>query len=301
MCDRRGPSKGRLVPSTASRSQLRGSLRSRGGLLVTRAPISSCPTNKVEEKSRSMKNPLIALAGVALTLAATFAVVAYQHATGSGTAAAAAPAGSGSGAVVVDWNKELVKIVNTPGAQPPTIHPTRSFAILHVAIYDAVVSIEPRSEPYLFAINAPGGARPDVAAAEAGHDVLLALYPSWKAALDQQLADELATIPDGSAKLKGIAVGRLAAMLALASRANDGSNATPPAIAAGTSRRFARAGPAPRPWPETRAGPHFSARRRTRHIPEPTARSARPARRCWPDSSVIRTASASPRTSYPGW
>jgi len=181
-----------------------------------------------------MKNPLIALAGVALTLAATFAVVAYQHATGSGTAAAAAPAGSGSGAVVVDWNKELVKIVNTPGAQPATIHPTRSFAILHIAIYDAVVSIEPRSEPYLFAINAPAGARPDVAAAEAGHDVLLALYPSWKAGLDQQLADELATIPDGTAKLKGIAVGRLAATLALASRAGDGSNATPPAIPAGT-------------------------------------------------------------------
>jgi len=181
-----------------------------------------------------MKNPLIALAGVALTLAATFAVVAYQHATGSGTAAAAAPAGSGSGAVVVDWNKELVKIVNTPGAQPATIHPTRSFAILHIAIYDAVDSIEPRTEPYLFAINAPAGARPDVAAAEAGHDVLLALYPSWKAGLDQQLADELATIPDGTAKLKGIAVGRLAATLALASRAGDGSSATPPAIPAGT-------------------------------------------------------------------
>ena len=181
-----------------------------------------------------MKKSLIALAGVALTLAATFAVVAYQHATGGGSVAAAAPAGSGSGAVVVDWNKELVKIVNTPGAQPATIHPTRSFAILHVAIYDAVVSIEPRSEPYLFAINAPAGARPDVAAAEAGHDVLLALYPSWKAGLDQQLADELATIPDGTAKLNGIAVGRLAATLALASRANDGSNATPPAIPAGT-------------------------------------------------------------------
>ncbi len=157
-----------------------------------------------------MKKSLIALAGVALTLATTFAVLAFQHATGGGTVAAAAPAGSASGAIVVDWNKELVKIVNTPGAQPATIHPTRSFAILHIAIYDAVVSIEPRSEPYLFAINAPAGARPDVAAAEAGHDVLLALYPTWKAGLDQQLADELAT------------------------RVNDGSNVTPPAIPAGT-------------------------------------------------------------------
>src|SRR4029077_11996762 len=194
----------------------------------------SCPANKVEEKSRTMKKSLVALAGVALTLATTFAVFAYQHATGGGTVAAAAPAGSTSGAIVVDWNKELVQIVQQPGAQPATIHPTRSFAILHVAIYDAVASIEPRSEPYLFSVNAPAGARPDVAAAEAGHDVLLALYPSWKAGLDQQLADELATIPDGAAKQKGIAVGRLSATLALASRANDGSNVTPPAIPAGT-------------------------------------------------------------------
>ena len=181
-----------------------------------------------------MKKSLVALAGVALTLAVTTAAFAFQHATGGGTAAASGPAGTGSGVIVVDWNKELVKIVNTPGAQPATIHPTRSFAILHVAIYDAVVSITGRGEPYLFALNAPSRARADVAAAEAGHDVLLALYPSWKGALDQQLANELATIPDGTGKAQGTAVGHLAATLALASRANDGSNVTPPAIPAGT-------------------------------------------------------------------
>ena len=181
-----------------------------------------------------MKKSLIALAGVVLTLAATSAVFAYQHATGVGTVAAAGGAGSDSGVIVVDWNKELVKIVNTPGAQPATIHPTRSFAILHVAIYDAVVSVTHRDQPYLFSLNSPSGAQPDVAAAEAGHDVLLALYPSWKAGLDQQLAAELATFPDGTAKLQGIAVGRLAATLALASRADDGSNASPPTIPAGT-------------------------------------------------------------------
>src|ERR1700736_2098337 len=116
-----------------------------------------------------MSRYLIAMAGVVLTLAATVAVVAYQHATGGGTVVAADSSvpGSGSGAIVVDWNKELVKIVNTPGAQPATIHPTRSFAILHVAIYNAVVSITGRGEPYLFALNAPSRARADVAAAEA--------------------------------------------------------------------------------------------------------------------------------------
>ena len=181
-----------------------------------------------------MKKSLIAFAGVVLTLAATTAAFAYQHATGGGTVAAAAPAGSGSGAIVVDWNKQLVKIVNTPGAQPATIHPTRSFAILHVAIYDAVISITDRGEPYLLSLDAPTRARPDVAAAKAGHDVLLALYPAWQASLDEQLADELASVPNGPSKLEGIAVGHLAATLALASRANDGSSAAQPVIPAGT-------------------------------------------------------------------
>src|SRR5580692_10001222 len=32
---------------------------------------------------------------------------------------------------VVQWNRTLLVIVRTPGAQPATVHPTRSFAILH--------------------------------------------------------------------------------------------------------------------------------------------------------------------------
>ena len=39
---------------------------------------------------------------------------------------------------VLQWNRILLEIVRTPGAQPATIHPTRSFAIMHAAIYDAV-------------------------------------------------------------------------------------------------------------------------------------------------------------------
>src|SRR5690242_16929095 len=57
---------------------------------------------------------------------------------------------SGSGTIVIAWNKELLHIVQTPGAQPATVHPTRSYAILHAAIYDAVVSITQDASPYLF-------------------------------------------------------------------------------------------------------------------------------------------------------
>src|SRR6266704_132391 len=147
--------------------------------------------------------------------------------TASGSGNVAADASSGSGAIVIAWNKELLHIVKTPGAQPATVHPTRSFAILHAAIYDAVVSITRDAPAYVFSVNAPRSARPDAAAATAGHDTLVALYPTMKATLDQQLASELATIPNRAGKQQGIQVGQAVAARLIAIRANDGSAATP--------------------------------------------------------------------------
>ena len=60
-----------------------------------------------------------------------------------------------SGRPVVDWNQVLLSIVNTPGAQPANVQPTRNFAILHAAIYDAVNSIDRTHEPYLISDRAP--------------------------------------------------------------------------------------------------------------------------------------------------
>jgi len=50
---------------------------------------------------------------------------------------------------VIEWNRTLLTIVRTPGAQPATIHSTRNFAILHAAIYDAINNIDPKFSPYL--------------------------------------------------------------------------------------------------------------------------------------------------------
>jgi hypothetical protein len=46
-------------------------------------------------------------------------------------------------------NPSVPKIVRTPGVQPATVHPTRSFAIMHAAIYDAVNAIDATHKPYL--------------------------------------------------------------------------------------------------------------------------------------------------------
>src|SRR6266404_276672 len=165
------------------------------------------------------------------SVAATLVLTPVLTASGSGDVGA--DASSGSGAIVIAWNKELLHIVKTPGAQPATVHPTRSYAILHAAIYDAVVSITRDAPAYLFSVSAPSSARADAAAATAGHDTLVALYPKWKAALDQQLASELAAIPNGVGKQQGSQVGQAVAARLLAIRATDGSTATPPPFVPG--------------------------------------------------------------------
>jgi membrane-associated phospholipid phosphatase len=138
----------------------------------------------------------------------------------------------GSGQDIVDWNKELLAILNTPGAQPATIHPTRSYAIMHAAVYDAVVSITHADRPYMFKVKTNRNARPDAAADQAAHDTLLALYPSRQPALDQLLAQQLAALPSGPDTQEGIRVGQSAPTRMLAIRENDGSAVTPPPFVA---------------------------------------------------------------------
>jgi hypothetical protein len=129
---------------------------------------------------------------------------------------------------VVQWNRTLLVIVRTPGAQAPTIHPTRSFAIMHAAIYDAVDAIDGTHAPY--AVSLMGASRlasQEAAAGAAAHEVLLALYPAFQSLLDARLQESLAEVPDGPDKDDGVAVGQGVAGRMLALRGDDGSGAQP--------------------------------------------------------------------------
>jgi hypothetical protein len=140
------------------------------------------------------------------------------------------PTGSSAQPVnpVVQWNRTLLAIVRTPKAQPPTIHPTRSFAIMHAAIYDAVNAIDRTHEPYLVRLTGLSRfASQDAAADAAAHAVLLALYPSFQMTLDAQLQRLLAQIPEGSDKEEGIRIGQTVADRILDLRSNDGSANAP--------------------------------------------------------------------------
>jgi hypothetical protein len=132
---------------------------------------------------------------------------------------------------VIEWNRTLLVIVRTPGAQSPTIHSTRSFAMLHAAIFDAVNNIDSDFEPYVVRHSQVSRrASAEAAADQAAHDVLVSLYPAFATALDSELQQDLAQIPYGRDKTDGIEEGQDVAAAILALRSNDGSAAVLPSF-----------------------------------------------------------------------
>jgi hypothetical protein len=124
--------------------------------------------------------------------------------------------------VIADWNEKAVAFV-TPRTVPPAAQ--RVVAMVQVAMFDAVNSIERRYRPYSVQLPTPATASKEAAAAAAAGSVLLGVFPQAEAELRGALAAYLAAIPDSDAKADGIKIGEAVAARLLAARANDGSSA----------------------------------------------------------------------------
>src|SRR5262245_28218090 len=72
------------------------------------------------------------------------------------------------------WNEITEIAVKNAGNPPPVA--SLDFTIVHLAIYDAVESIDRRYDPYHSLVPDATGS-PRAAAAKAGHDVLVGLFP----------------------------------------------------------------------------------------------------------------------------
>ena len=128
--------------------------------------------------------------------------------------------------VVTEWNNAALDAIRA-GHTPPPIA-SRSLAILHVSIYDAVNGIDRTHEPYLVQSSAPSSASREAAASAAAHQALVNLFPAAASSFDALHAAILAAIPDGPQKTAGIVWGEFVANQILAARANDGSDALVP-------------------------------------------------------------------------
>jgi hypothetical protein len=167
-------------------------------------------------------------------LVITFAATVFtQHP--SAAPAFAAPAG---GDTVTIWNANAgiaaTKACIAPVDNP--FHESRIYAMMHVAIHDALNAIDRRFRPYTFDRQADPGASPDAAVAAAARDVLVPLLGQLprelvsQACIDAGMASveaaynaALATVPNAPAKAQGIAVGQAAAAAILALRTKDGA------------------------------------------------------------------------------
>lgn len=103
--------------------------------------------------------------------------------------------------VITVWNNQVVT-----SAGPQT---QRTFAMVSLAMFDAVNGIEGGYRPYLDHPDAPAGASAKAAAAAAARGVLVRLFPAQQASLDALLASSIADVPDGAARVAGLAYGEL--------------------------------------------------------------------------------------------
>src|SRR6516164_5898419 len=159
----------------------------------------------------------------------------YRRAAPQNRTPSGAPAG---GDAVILWNARVGEATTKACIAPldDPFHESRMYAMMHIAIHDALNAIDRRFRPYTFDKRAEPGASPDAAVAAAARDVLVPLLDQLPrlpfitqscvdagvASVEAAYTAALAALPDTPAKAQGIAVGKAAAAAILALRATDG-------------------------------------------------------------------------------
>jgi hypothetical protein len=131
--------------------------------------------------------------------------------------------------VITDWNEFAASLIAGTGRSVNGVNV--DLAYMHIAMYDAVNTIEGGYTPFAVAVsNVPPGASAEAAAATAAYIALTTLYPSLVAQITERYNTSLALIPNGQAKADGIAVGQAAGNGLFIARAwpADGWNANVP-------------------------------------------------------------------------
>jgi hypothetical protein len=137
---------------------------------------------------------------------------------------------------VTDWSVRLgrasVAVCLAPFGNGPA--EARMYAMVHLAIHDALNAIDRRSRPYAFDAEVNALASPDAAVAAAARDVLVSVIGQLQespacvaagiASVEADYVAALAAIPAGPEKTVGVEVGQAAAAAIIALRDLDGSD-----------------------------------------------------------------------------
>ena len=138
---------------------------------------------------------------------------------------------------VTFWNEQLQQALLTANQSP--IVSTRTSAIVHAAIFDAVNGIERRYTPIHANLSAPRGASRRAAAVQAAYATLVSLFPAQSVNLAAARQVSLASIADeegvehSQSIARGFEFGQSVAQAILLWRSTDGFTPAPPPFLGG--------------------------------------------------------------------
>jgi hypothetical protein len=145
------------------------------------------------------------------------------------------------GDAVIKWNANagmaaMKACMNALDNNDP-FHESRMYAMMHIAIHDALNAIDRKYQPYAYDQKAAPGTSPDAAIAAAARDVLdkgFAGLPAYifnadcinagRASVEAAYHAAIDAIPDTPAKKQGIALGQEAAATIIRKRTGDNSD-----------------------------------------------------------------------------
>ena len=121
------------------------------------------------------------------------------------------------------WNRVAVDATTQAMPDDP-LSESRILAMVHVAMHDAANAVEPRFRAFSSGPSAYRGGSVDAAIATAARVTLAELVATSAAQFDAEYERRLALLPNGDAKIRGIAAGQAAAALILNARRADGAD-----------------------------------------------------------------------------
>lgn len=130
-------------------------------------------------------------------------------------------AGTARADVVTDWNATTNALVANDVGNNPRL---RTLAMVHVAMSDAINTVQNRYTRVIATLPAAPDAAADAAAATAAREILIRIYPEQNAKIEEAYAASLKAIPEGPTKAAAIKVGAQVAAAVQADRARDGTN-----------------------------------------------------------------------------
>ncbi len=147
------------------------------------------------------------------------------------------PPPTASSTAVMDWGEAAGRAAVAACLAPENnpLHEVRMYAMSHLAIHDALNSLDRRAESYASTFRAEPGANPDAAVAAAARATLVSViaeipepFAGCRGAatdvVEDYYVDRLAMIPEGKAKQRGLAAGQRAAEAVIAARVGDGTD-----------------------------------------------------------------------------